>query len=263
MANFWGKVKAFGKAISSGFDKFVETGSIAKAYDAGKSTYKEYAKSFTSTGTSITGGGTSCPPPNPTGGKGGGDVREFDLLSFKRDLIDDYHEDARKKAADCEASSRNLYEDTFEKLYNEFEKIMDINPIRDFVQTKSKEFSNVMRNDLNYDVSVNNKKLDRLLTKYYYSEIDASEVDDYVDGLYDKAKTHLLELVEKTVDETIKYIKSYTQKYLSDEAEAIRKTKEHLENLKKNGDAREKVLLSLAEEEAILTLIQSIANDKN
>ena len=140
---------------------------------------------------------------------------------------------------------------------------MNINPIRDFVQTKSKEFSNVMRNDLNYNVSINNEKLDSLLEKYYYSEIGSTEVDDYVEGLYDKAKTNLLKLVEKAVEETIKYIKSYTQKYLDDEAEAIRKTKKKLENLKKDGDAREKELLSFAEDETILALIQSIANDNN
>ena len=76
------------------------------------------------------------------------------LIAKRQKMIDSFQENNVAGAEIYESNARRVYEETYEGFLNEVEKIMDVNPIRNFIVEKSKSFKDIMRNEVNRKISL-------------------------------------------------------------------------------------------------------------
>ena len=186
------------------------------------------------------------------------------LIAKRQKMIDSFQENNVAGAEIFEANARRVYEETYEALLKEVEKIMDVSPIRNYIVEKSKSFKNIMRNEVNRKISLGSQEMVRIMDDDSLS-LDEYEkkLNSYVDKVCDNARKKLLDRIQEAVDETNKYIRINAKTFLNNELEFVKEQNNTLKELSKQGAARDAKILTIAEQRATLQLINSIANEIN
>lgn len=278
---FFGKLKSVVVSTAVGAYVAISSRSINKGIEAGKKCYSSMSKTGTKT---ITGGSDS--------GNGSGndespaqkrerkkrqeqerqeqlrlqrlrdEAARKALLAKRQSMIDAFQEKIKSEAEMYETNARRIYEETYEDLLGELSKIIDINPIRDFIVEKSKTFKNTMKYEVNSKVSLGNKKMVAIMDD---ESLSLDEYEDklnaYVDNVYDKARQKLLAKIQKAVNETNEYIHSNAETFLNDEVEVVTSNNLKLKELSKKGSERDAELRKIAEQQVTLSFIQSTTNE--
>ena len=161
-----------------------------------------------------------------------------------------------------ESNARRVYEETYEGFLNEVEKIMDVNPIRNFIVEKSKSFKDIMRNEVNRKISLGSQEMLRIMDDETLSlEEYEKKLNSYVDTVCDNARKKLLDKIQEAVNETNEYIRANANAFLNNELEFVKEQNNTLKELSKQGAARDAQILTIAEQRATLQMINSIANE--
>ena len=232
-------------------------------------------------GQSKTNPGTSVPPKttpgdssggqskNNTGSNSGGSTNgksQQELkaeLGVRIDLIDQYQKQARKEAKIYEDIAKEAYKKKYEQIVKALGEVMDTKHIQNFINSKSQIFSNLMRNEINSAITYGNRQLKRLMNDTSLSRKEYSDkIQDYVDTIYDQTKDNLLAELQKAFSETDSYIRINAKKFLQDEQEVLKGLKNTMNNLSKEGDAKERELEKIGNEYATLAFVRSLANKK-
>lgn len=184
-------------------------------------------------------------------------------LGRRIDLIDSYQKQARKEAAVYEKMVKNAYEKKYEKILIALGKVMDTKHIQSYIKLKANIFQHQMRDEVNSSITYGNRKLKKLMNDSNLSDKDYSDkIQEYVDSVYEEAKTDLLDLLQTTFTETDSYIKVNAKKFLQDEQEVLKGLRTNMTNLSKEGEAKEQELEKIGVEYATLALIRVLAKEQ-
>ena len=254
---------------------------VSDAVDVAKDVYQKGKELASAVGTAVTetvkgwmrprpgtdwGGGQS---KNNTGSNSGGSINgktQQELkaeLDVRIDLIDQYQKQARKEAKIYEDIAKEAYKKKYEQMVKALGEVMDTKHIQNFINSKSQIFSNLMRNEINSAITYGNRQLKRLMKDTSLSRKEYSDkIQDYVDTIYDQTKDNLLAELQKAFSETDSYIRINAKKFLQDEQEILKGLKNTMNNLSKEGDAKERELEKIGNEYATLAFVRSLANKK-
>lgn len=273
---FWDKVKAVGKAVVSGVSTAISERSISAGVSAGVNTYCQELKHKKTI--------IIKDPSNPRESdyeheqrrqreeeerkeqlrlqRLRDDAARKAIQAKRQEMIDAFHENHVARANMFETNARRIYEETYENIIEDLSAIFDVNPIRNFIVEKSKTFRNVVKYEVNRKVSLGNKKMTSIMDDETLS-LDEYEnkLNLYVDTVFNDARKNLLDLIDKAVKETNEYIRSNAEKFLNDEVEVVTTTNNKLKELAKKGAARDAELRTIAEEQATLSFINSLASE--
>ena len=184
------------------------------------------------------------------------------LIAKRQKMIDSFQENNVAGAEIYESNARRVYEETYEGFLNEVEKIMDVNPIRNFIVEKSKSFKDIMRNEVNRKISLGSQEMLRIMDDETLSlEEYEKKLNSYVDTVCDNARKKLLDKIQEAVNETNEYIRANANAFLNNELEFVKEQNNTLKELSKQGAARDAQILTIAEQRATLQMINSIANE--
>ena len=171
--------------------------------------------------------------------------------------IANFQKHTKKKASRRENNIKNVYLSIYENYISYFSEVFDkeiIDSIDSYVKEKSESFKNTMRNEVNAKVNPSYYQWKQLLS----SLPTGDQVQAYCNKVYTEADNNLLDLLQKTIEETNKYIRSCINKYNNDKALALSRMKESLINLTADEETKAKELKQIAEE---LAVAEFIANE--
>lgn len=270
----WNIFKKIGEVCGAVYDAGKKV--VNAVVDAGKELIHKVKETFTTTGNEFGKGddvpGWGCPPPPPPkhdiyGGGGRNDSNDDEEDDYYDDSDDDVYTDwvataigvwqerALPKAEKFENIVRNDYKQSYSSILDELSKIMEVKPIQKFINNKSKEFEHQMRDEVNDKISQSNDEFMAIIH-------DDGKAEKYTRRVYNDAKGRLLKTLKQVIEQTNNFINVYTEKYLSDEKEALAVLREQFEDLSKKGDTREKQLKKIAAEYTSLLYIKEFANKK-
>ena len=249
-------------------DGAVELGKAA--YNKGKEIYEKGKEIVTAVGTAVTetvkGWKNGVKPTigdgghTPSGGKT--NKEEIALLEVRGEVIADYQKQVSKDAKTYEGVVRDAYLKKYNPITKALRDIMDTRHIEKFIKSKSKTFANLMRDEINSEITLGNRKLKRLMDDTSLSQLEYKHaIQDFADKIYDNAKDNLLDVLESAFSETDSYIKIHVSKFLQDEQETLIAMKENMQKLSQEGGARERELEKIGKEYATLSFIRSLAEN--
>ena len=184
-------------------------------------------------------------------------------IKRKAELLDNFQDEVAQKASNYELEVKTQYYQTYSAILEELEKHMDVLPIRKAIDETSKSFNNKMRDKVNAEINLGNRKLTALMDDLSLDfESYRTEVNKFTDSIYYSAREDLLKLLKQSVENTNKFISEYSKKFMQETIQQAETHKQNLENLTKEGEIRDAQLTKSAEEFSALMLIKQEAEKK-
>lgn len=184
-------------------------------------------------------------------------------IKRKAELLDNFQDEVARKASNYELEVKTQYYQTYSAILEELEKHMDVLPIRKEIDETSKSFNNKMRDKVNAEINLGNRKLTALMDDLSLDfESYRTEVNKFTDSIYYSAREDLLKLLKQSVENTNKFISEYSKKFMQETIQQAETHKRNLENLTKEGEIRDAQLTKSAEEFSALMLIKQEAEKK-
>lgn len=184
-------------------------------------------------------------------------------IKRKAELLDNFQDEVAQKASNYELEVKTQYYQTYSAILEELEKHMDVLPIRKEIDETSKSFNNKMRDKVNAEINLGNRKLTALMDDLSLDfESYRTEVNKFTDSIYYSAREDLLKLLKQSVENTNKFISEYSKKFMQETIQQAETHKRNLENLTKEGEIRDAQLTKSAEEFSALMLIKQEAEKK-
>lgn len=184
-------------------------------------------------------------------------------IKRKAELLDNFQDEVAQKASNYELEVKTQYYQTYSAILEELEKHMDVLPIRKEIDETSKSFNNKMRDKVNAEINLGNRKLTALMDDLSLDfESYRTEVNKFTDSIYYSAREDLLKLLKESVENTNKFISEYSKKFMQETIQQAETHKRNLENLTKEGEIRDAQLTKSAEEFSALMLIKQEAEKK-
>lgn len=184
-------------------------------------------------------------------------------IKRKAELLDNFQDEVAQKASNYELEVKTQYYQTYSTILEELEKHMDVLPIRKEIDETSKSFNNKMRDKVNAEINLGNRKLTALMDDLSLDfESYRTEVNKFTDSIYYSAREDLLKLLKQSVENTNKFISEYSKKFMQETIQQAETHKRNLENLTKEGEIRDAQLTKSAEEFSALMLIKQEAEKK-
>ena len=184
-------------------------------------------------------------------------------IKRKAELLDNFQDEVAQKASNYELEVKTQYYQTYSAILEELEKHMDVLPIRKEIDETSKSFNNKMRDKVNAEINLGNRKLTVLMDDLSLDfESYRTEVNKFTDSIYYSAREDLLKLLKQSVENTNKFISEYSKKFMQETIQQAETHKRNLENLTKEGEIRDAQLTKSAEEFSALILIKQEAEKK-
>lgn len=184
-------------------------------------------------------------------------------IKRKAELLDNFQDEVAQKASNYELEVKTQYYQTYSAILEELEKHMDVLPIRKEIDETSKSFNNKMRDKVNAEINLGNRKLTALMDDLSLDfESYRIEVNKFTDSIYYSAREDLLKLLKQSVENTNKFISEYSKKFMQETIQQAETHKRNLENLTKEGEIRDAQLTKSAEEFSALMLIKQEAEKK-
>lgn len=181
-------------------------------------------------------------------------------IKRKAELLDNFQDEVATRASEYELQIKKQYYQTYSLILEELEKHMDVSPIRKKIDETSKLFKNKMRDKVNAEINVGNRKLTALMDDISLDfESYRTKVNEYTDSIYYSAREELLKLLQVAVNDTNKFISEYANKFMQETILLAEQHKNILDNLTKEGEIREAQLAKSAEEYSVLMLIKQEA----
>lgn len=184
-------------------------------------------------------------------------------IKRKAELLDNFQDEVAQNASNYELEVKTQYYQTYSAILEELEKHMDVLPIRKEIDETSKSFNNKMRDKVNAEINLGNRKLTALMDDLSLDfESYRTEVNKFTDSIYYSAREDLLKLLKQSVENTNKFISEYSKKFMQETIQQAETHKRNLENLTKEGEIRDAQLTKSAEEFSALMLIKQEAEKK-
>ena len=198
--------------------------------------------------------GVIVDPPYPTTIKTNADTVRKAEVNRRARMFGVYQSQVKEDAEYFENLVRKSYTQAYSEILLSLEKVMDVRVIRNFIDKKENCFVNVMRDEVNAEVSLTNRKLRQLL-----DSSDTEVIQDYVNQKYYMAKNHLIELLRSTIIETNNFININSQKFLNDEISILQSLYVNKKNLSQKGEVGERELEKVTAEYATLLVVKELA----
>lgn len=198
--------------------------------------------------------GVIVDPPYPTTIKTNPDTVRKAEVNRRARMFGVYQSQVKEDAEYFENLVRKSYTQAYSEILLSLEKVMDVRVIRNFIDKKENCFVNVMRDEVNAEVSLTNRKLRQLL-----DSSDTEVIQDYVNQKYYMAKNHLIELLRSTIIETNNFININSQKFLNDEISILQSLYVNKKNLSQKGEVGERELEKVTAEYATLLVVKELA----
>ena len=266
VTRFVDRAKEVGKDVVDGA---VELGRAA--YNKGKEIFEKGKEIVMAVDTAVTetvkGWKSGVKPTIGGGGRinpGGKTNHSEDIarLEIRGNVIADYQKHVSKDAKTYEGIVRDAYLKKYKPITKALRVIMDTRHIEKFIKSKSKTFANLMRDEINSEITLGNRKLKALMDDTSLSQLEYKHaIQDFADKIYDNAKDNLLDVLESVFSETDSYIKIHVSKFLQDEQKTLIAMKENMQKLCQEGGARERELEKIGMEYATLSFIRSLADN--
>lgn len=205
------------------------------------------------------------PPKNPSSGGTGGNSSTHSANEEERKrererenkAITEYQNQIEQRAKSRENAVKKAYLKIYNKYISEFAEVFDddvIKDIRGYVEKESNAFTNTLRDEVNTKVNSSYRPWKQLVS----SHPSAKRLQAYCDKVYTEADNNLLDLLQKSIEDTNKYISRCIIKYNEDKAKALSDMKSSLIKLTSDEETKSKELQKIAEE---LVVAQFIINE--
>lgn len=171
--------------------------------------------------------------------------------------ITEYQNKIEQRAQTRENAVKRAYLKIYNEYISDFSNVFDEDVIKDiktFVEKESNSFANTLRDEVNTKVNSSYQPWKQLVSSHPSTE----RLQAYCDKVYTEADNNLLDLLQRSIEDTNKYISRCIIKYNEDKAKALSDMKSSLIKLTSDEESKAKELQKIAEE---LVVAQFITNE--
>lgn len=171
--------------------------------------------------------------------------------------ITEYQNQIEQRAKSRENAVKRAYLKIYNEYISDFTNVFEEDVIKDiktYVEKRSNTFINTLRDEVNEKVNSSYQPWKQLV----YSHPSTERLQAYCDKVYTEADNNLLDLLQKSIEDTNKYISRCIIKYNEDKAKALSDMKSSLIKLTSDEETKSKELQKIAEE---LIVAQFIINE--
>lgn len=182
------------------------------------------------------------------------------LLEARENAVTEYQKRIKEKTSKRESQVQEAYMEAYAGIIDTLEKNdVEVLSIRHYMEERKSAFSHTMRDEINTKVSTGYQDWDRIVKQVPESDSDVKrikkEMDDYTKRVYDKAENHLLDKLSDAFDVTNTHIQKSIDKCLKDKRDALTMMKQNMVELTQDKESRDKRLLRIAQESALMQFV--------